>query len=841
MVLAPDQYQRSIYNDSIKDKLTPGKALAFAHGFNIRFGYIKAPEGVDVILIAPKAPGHTVRREFEAGRGIPDIIAVEQDATGSAWELAKSYAKAIGGTRAGVIKTTFTEETETDLFGEQAVLCGGVSQLVQYGFETLTEAGYQPQIAYFEVLHELKLIVDLMWEGGIAKQRWSVSDTAEYGDYVSGPRVITPEVKENMKAVLKDIQDGAFAKRFIDDQDAGAPEFKELRAKAEQHPIEAVGRELRRCSPGSSRTPTTSKVPQPARHCPAGEPDTISWGPASLLSSTTRLTSTTRFTKIPTRYTRELKRSPVTSTKPVVLLAEELSPATVEALGPDFEIRQTDGSDRSQLLSAIADVDAILVRSATQLDAEAIAAAKNLKVIARAGVGLDNVDIKAATQAGVMVVNAPTSNIVSAAELTVGHILSLARHIPQASSALKDGEWKRSKYTGIELFEKKIGIIGLGRIGALVAARLKGFDTKILAYDPYITSARAAQLGVQLVTLDELLAQSDFITIHMPKTPETVGMLGADAFKKMKSTAYVVNVARGGLVDEEALYTALQAGDIAGAGVDVFSKEPSTDLPFFKLDNVVVTPHLGASTDEAQEKAGVSVAKSVRLALAGELVPDAVNVAGGVIAPDVRPGIPLMEKLGRIFTALTHASLTQFDVEVAGEISSLDVKVLELAALKGIFADVVTEQVSYVNAPVIAEQRGINVRLITTPDTESYRNVLTLRGALSDGSQISVAGTLTGPKQIQKLVGVNGYEVEIPISEHLVVVAYSDRPGVIGTIGHILGMNNINIAGMQVARQAEGGQVLALLTIDSSVPQQVLDAIKAGIGADMVREVDLED
>ncbi|MHC6592984.1 ketol-acid reductoisomerase [Arthrobacter sp. C152] len=245
MILAPDQHQRAIFNDSIKDKLTPGKALAFAHGFNIRFGYIQAPEGVDVILIAPKAPGHTVRREFEAGRGIPDIIAVEQDASGSAWELAKSYAKAIGGTRAGVIKTTFTEETETDLFGEQAVLCGGVSQLIQYGFETLTEAGYQPQIAYFEVLHELKLIVDLMWEGGIAKQRWSVSDTAEYGDYVSGPRVITPEVKENMKAVLADVQSGAFAKRFIEDQDNGGVEFKALRAKAEQHPIEAVGRELR--------------------------------------------------------------------------------------------------------------------------------------------------------------------------------------------------------------------------------------------------------------------------------------------------------------------------------------------------------------------------------------------------------------------------------------------------------------------------------------------------------------------------------------------------------------------------------------------------------------------
>lgn len=246
MILAPDQHQRVIYNESIKDKLKPGKTLAFAHGFNIRFGYIDAPEGVDVILVAPKAPGHTVRREFVAGRGIPDIIAVEADASGSAWETAKSYAKAIGGTRAGVIKTTFTEETETDLFGEQSVLCGGVSQLVQYGFETLTEAGYQPEIAYFEVLHELKLIVDLMFEGGIAKQRWSVSDTAEYGDYVSGPRVIDERVKENMKSVLADIQSGAFAKRFIDDQDNGGKEFMELRAKGEKHPIEATGRELRK-------------------------------------------------------------------------------------------------------------------------------------------------------------------------------------------------------------------------------------------------------------------------------------------------------------------------------------------------------------------------------------------------------------------------------------------------------------------------------------------------------------------------------------------------------------------------------------------------------------------
>jgi ketol-acid reductoisomerase len=245
VILAPDQFQRHIYRDDIEPHLAAGDTLVFGHGFNIRFGYIKPAEGIDVIMVAPKAPGHTVRREYVAGRGIPDIIAVEQDASGTAWDLAKSYAKAIGGTRAGVIKTTFTEETETDLFGEQSVLCGGVSQLVMYGFETLTEAGYQPEVAYFECLHELKLIVDLMWEGGIAKQRWSVSDTAEYGDYVSGPRVIDPRVKENMQAVLADIQSGAFAARFIADQDAGAPEFQALREKGAQHPIEATGRTLR--------------------------------------------------------------------------------------------------------------------------------------------------------------------------------------------------------------------------------------------------------------------------------------------------------------------------------------------------------------------------------------------------------------------------------------------------------------------------------------------------------------------------------------------------------------------------------------------------------------------
>ena len=245
MILTPDQVQAQVYKESIEPNLKPGDALFFAHGFNIHFGYITVPEGVDVAMVAPKGPGHTVRREYEAGRGVPALVAVEKDPSGKALDLALSYAKALGATRAGVIKTTFTEETESDLFGEQAVLCGSLSQLVQYGFEVLTEAGYQPEIAYFEVLHELKLIVDLMIEGGIAKQRWSISDTAEYGDYVSGPRVITPDVKEHMKEVLADIQNGSFAKRFMDDQAAGAPEFKRLRAEGETHPIEKTGREVR--------------------------------------------------------------------------------------------------------------------------------------------------------------------------------------------------------------------------------------------------------------------------------------------------------------------------------------------------------------------------------------------------------------------------------------------------------------------------------------------------------------------------------------------------------------------------------------------------------------------
>ena len=451
--------------------------------------------------------------------------------------------------------------------------------------------------------------------------------------------------------------------------------------------------------------------------------------------------------------------------KPVVLIAEELSPATIEALGPDFEIRSCNGADRAELLPAIADVDAILVRSATKVDAEALAAARRLKVIARAGVGLDNVDVKAATQAGVMVVNAPTSNIVSA-----------AGGVDEDQARLRPGEL----------------------VGADEPDRLGGLG----------------QVDAHEVGLGEQLA-------------------------KVKPSLVLVNAARGGIVDEAALYDALKTGQIAAAGLDVFASEPCTDSPLFELENVVATPHLGASTDEAQEKAGVAVARSVRLALSGELVPDAVNVQGGVIAEDVRPGIPLTEKLGRVFTSLAGEVAQQLDVEVRGEITEYDVKVLELAALKGVFADIVEEQVSYVNAPLLAAERGTEVRLVTEAESPDHRNLITLRGTLADGTQVSVSGTLVGISQKERLVEVNGFDVDIDLTTHLAFFTYEDRPGMVGVIGGILGDAEVNIAGMQVSRQDKGGAALVALSVDSAIPSDTLVEIEAAMKAASVRAVDL--
>ncbi len=528
-------------------------------------------------------------------------------------------------------------------------------------------------------------------------------------------------------------------------------------------------------------------------------------------------------------------------TKPVVLIAEELSPATIEELGPDFEIRHCDGANRDELLAAIPDVDALLVRSATKVDAEAIAAGRNLKVIARAGVGLDNVDVTAATQAGVMVVNAPTSNITSAAELAIGLLLATARNITIADASLKSGEWKRSKFTGAELAEKTLGIVGFGRIGNLVAQRMAPFGLKIIAYDPYVQPGRAASTGVRMVSLDELLAESDFITVHLPKSAETIGLLGDDAFRKVKPNVRIVNTSRGGIIDEAALVAALQEGRVAGAGLDVFASEPCTDSPLFALENVVVTPHLGASTDEAQEKAGVAVARSVRLALAGELVPDAVNVQGGVIAEPVRPLLALTENLGRIGCALAPSPIESVEVEVCGEVKEHDVSILELSALKGVFSALVEDPVSYVNAPGLASERGVNSSVSTGEETADHRSLVRVILTTTKGEQVRVAGTTAPPRETQKLIEIDEFDVDVPISDHMAFFRYHDRPGVVGTMGQILGRAQINIGGMQVSRDAAGGQALVALTVDTSITQAIVDEIVSAIGADGGRQVDLVD
>src|SRR4051794_15034790 len=527
---------------------------------------------------------------------------------------------------------------------------------------------------------------------------------------------------------------------------------------------------------------------------------------------------------------------------PVVLIAEELAPSAIDVLAYDFDVRHVDGTDRAALLAEVAEADALIVRSATQVDAEVVAAGTRLKVVARAGVGLDNVDVPAATARGVMVVNAPTSNIVSAAEQAVALLLAVARHTASASAALKRGEWKRSKYTGVEVQGKTVGVVGLGRIGVLFAQRMASFGTRLIAYDPYIQPARAAQLGVRLVGLDELLRESDFISVHLPKTPETLGLIGEKELATVKPGVRIINAARGGLIDEQALADALAEGRVGGAGLDVFVTEPATSSPLFGFDNVVVTPHLGASTAEAQDKAGLSVARSVKLALQGEFVPDAVNVqAGGVVDEDVRPLLALAEKLGKVFTAVAGGVAASVSVEVRGEVVSHDLAVLKLATTKGLFAPVVDEQVTYVNAPQLAAERGVEVELVAGDEATEHHNLVTVRGAMPDGRTVSVAGTVTvtGTRAIRRLTEVDGFDLELGAEGILLFFRYADRPGVVGAIGTILGESGVNIAAMQVARRSAGGEALMALTIDSSVDAEVLSIVAGAIDSSRGSVVDL--
>ena len=526
-------------------------------------------------------------------------------------------------------------------------------------------------------------------------------------------------------------------------------------------------------------------------------------------------------------------------TRPVVLVAEELAPSALEVLGGDFDVRHCDGADRAALLPALADADAVIVRSATQIDQEALAAAPRLKVVARAGIGLDNVDVPAATKAGVMVVNAPQSNVISAAEHAVALLLAVARRIPPADASLRAGHWKRSTFTGVELAGKTAGVVGLGRIGVLVAQRLSAFGMRLVAYDPYVPAGRAAQMGVRLLPLDDLLQEADVVTIHLPKTKETAGLIGERELGLMKPTAILVNAARGGLVDEHALAQALKDGAIAGAGLDVYATEPCTDSPLFAFDNVVATPHLGASTTEAQDKAGTAVARSVKLALSGEFVPDAVNVqAGGVIAEEIRPALPLVEKLGQVLAGLAQEVVSNLTVEVRGEIAVHDVNVLKLAALKGVFAPVVEEPVTYVNAPLFAEDRGVTVDLTTSTDSPDYRNVVTLRGVTTRGP-VSVSGTLIGPKMLERITEVDGFDIDLTPTDHLAFFRYHDRPGIVGAVGGILGAAEVNIASMQVSRTQQGGEALMALTVDSAIPDEALREIESAVDASFARGVDL--
>lgn len=533
-----------------------------------------------------------------------------------------------------------------------------------------------------------------------------------------------------------------------------------------------------------------------------------------------------------------------TSTRPVIVIADKLADSAVAVLSQDFDVRSIDGTEVSALHSALAEADAVIVRSATRIDAAALAAAPKLTVVARAGVGLDNVDVPAATERGVMVVNAPTSNIISAAEQAVALLLAASRHTARADASLKRGEWNRSQFTGVELAGKTVGVVGLGRIGQLFASRIAAFETKVIAFDPYIQPARAAQMGVQLVSLDDLLLRADFISIHLPKTAETSNLIGKDELAKAKPGVRIVNAARGGLVDESALAEALSDPNspVAAAGVDVFATEPCTESPLFGLDNVVVTPHLGASTREAQDNAGLAVAKSVKLALSGEFVPDAVNVqADGQVAEDVRPLLPLAERLGRMFTAVAPVAVQSVTVEVRGGIADYDVSVLQLAATKGLFADV-AEHVTYVNAPLLAADRGIDVGLFTSADSPEFHNEVTIRGALADGRSLSVSGTVVqGPRETRKLTEIDGFDVDIDAEGPLLFLRYRDRPGVVGLIGGALGDAGVNIASMQVARRGPGDEALMMVATDAEVSGGLLSNLAATVGADRAGAVTLTD
>ncbi len=495
----------------------------------------------------------------------------------------------------------------------------------------------------------------------------------------------------------------------------------------------------------------------------------------------------------------------------------------LRAAGHEVDVRP--GLSPDELLAAVVGAHALIIRSATNVTDEVLAAGRDLLVVGRAGIGLDNVDVEAATSRGVMVVNAPQSNIVSAAEHTMALLLAQARNVPQAHAALVAGRWERARWEGVELADKTLGIVGLGRIGKLVADRARGFGLRLVAYDPFVSAERARQIGVELVPLDQVVAESDFLTIHLPKTAETSGLIGRELLLKAKPTLRVINVARGGIVDEAALADAIRDGVIAGAALDVFDSEPTTDSPLFGLDTVVVTPHLGASTREAQDKAGDTIADMVQLALAGDFVPFAVNLAAAEAHETLRPFLPLAERLGRLFGSLVSALPVTVEIAVEGDIGAYDTRIVGLSVLKGIFGRVSDEPVTYVNAPQRARDHGVDVREVSSTSSTDYVNLVTVSGG---GHTLS--GTLAGRRSEHRIVLIDGHTFDVPPAEHMLMVTNDDRPGVIGTVGTLLGDAGVNIADMDVGRAEEAGTAVMLIAPTSVVSAATVDALRAAPG-----------
>jgi len=485
-----------------------------------------------------------------------------------------------------------------------------------------------------------------------------------------------------------------------------------------------------------------------------------------------------------------------------------------------------------ELVEEIGKYDALIIRSATKVTGEVISRADKLKIIGRAGIGVDNVDLEAATKRGIIVANAPQSNIISAAEHTIALLLASARHIPQACSSTKLGKWERNKFQGIEVYEKVLGIIGLGRIGTLVASRAHGLGMKVVAYDPYVSKDRYAQLGIERAAkIEDVLKVADFITVHLPKSKETIGMFGDREFALMKDGVRLVNTARGGIYQQEPLLNALRSGKVGGIGFDVFDQEPLTESPLFGFEQAICTPHLGASTVEAQDKAGTMIAEQVIAGLKGEFVSNAVNIP--LIPVEameaVKPFLSLAEKLGRLFNQLAEDGIHSIDIEYIGPLAQHDTKLLSIAILKGVFEDVVEEQVNYVNAPIFAEERGIEVNESKKSSSQDYINLIRIRGR-DGGPDIGVAGTVVGKKNQERFVNIYEFDIDMVPSKYMAFFRYEDVPGMIGKVGMILGQNNINIANMQVGRKKIGGEALMGLNIDTPISDEVIEEIKSAAG-----------